>query len=53
MISLSVGRANDFARILALLEASAITRDEIREVAARHALTGAWERFAGKFLDVP
>lgn len=53
VISLSVGRAKDFARILALLEASAITRDEISEVAARHGLTGAWERFVGKFLDVP
>ncbi len=51
VIALSVGRAKDFARILALLESGAVTRDEIGARAARHGLTDAWSRFTRRFLD--
>jgi hypothetical protein len=50
-IALSVGRAKDFARILALLEAKAVTGEEVGELASRHGLAAAWKQFAGRFLD--
>ena len=50
-IALSVGRAKDYARILALLESSASTRDEIGRLAARHGLSEAWRRFEARFVD--
>ena len=51
VIALSVGRAKDFARILALLEAGTVNREEIARLAARHALSGPWDRFETRFLD--
>jgi hypothetical protein len=51
VIALSVGRAKDFARILALLESGSVTREEIEALAARHGLTDAWRRFEVRFLD--
>jgi len=51
VIALSVGRAKDFARILALLESAAVTREDIGALAARHGLTDAWSRFTRRFLD--
>ena len=51
VIALSVGRAKDFTRILALLESGSITRQEIAGLAARHGLADAWKRFEGRFLD--
>jgi hypothetical protein len=51
IIALSVGRAKDLARILALLESRAVTRDDIGALAARHGLTDAWSRFNRRFLD--
>jgi hypothetical protein len=48
-IALSVGRPKDFARILALLESSAVTRGEIERLAATHGLSKAWERFEARF----
>jgi len=50
-IALSVGRAKDCARILALFDAEAVTRDEIAEVAARHGLADRWTQFVERFLD--
>lgn len=50
-IALSVGRIKDHLRILALLEAKALTREELRELAVRHGLAEQWKRFAGRFLD--
>jgi hypothetical protein len=50
-IALSVGRAKDFARILALLESGAITRKEIAALAERHGLSEAWKRFEKRFFD--
>ena len=51
VIALSVGRAKDFARILALLEATSITPDRIGVLAERHGLADAWIRFRARFLD--
>lgn len=51
VIALSVGRAKDFARVLALVESGAVTRDDIGALAARHGLAGAWSRFTRRFLD--
>lgn len=51
VIALSVGRAKDYARILALLEALSVTRDQIAGLAARHGLSDAWRRFETRFGD--
>lgn len=51
VIALSVGRAKDFARVLALIESGAVTREGIGALAARHDLTDAWNRFNRRFLD--
>lgn len=51
VIALSVGRGKDHLRILALLEAKAVTREELTELAARHGLAEHWKRFAGRFID--
>ena len=49
VIALSVGRAKDFARILSLREAGAVTDQAIRNLAARHDLTQAWATFLERF----
>lgn len=51
VIALSVGRAKDFARILSLLEAGSVTRQEIGQLAARHELAAAWRKFEARFFD--
>jgi hypothetical protein len=51
VIALSVGRAKDFTRILALFESESATPDGIASLAERHGLSGAWERFKKRFLD--
>ena len=51
VIALSVGRAKDVARVLALLESEAVTRDEVAALAAREGVSEAWERFAQRFPD--
>ena len=51
VIALSVGRAKDFARILALLESDSVTREQIARLAARHGLSEAWGRFEARFTD--
>lgn len=48
-IALSVGRAKDHARVLALLESGSVTRDELELLATRHGLAAAWNRFEGRF----
>jgi hypothetical protein len=50
-IALSVGRAKDYARILALLESDSATRQQIARLAARHGLSEAWDRFEARFAD--
>jgi hypothetical protein len=51
VIALSVGRAKDFARILALLESGSASRESIGRLAARHGLADAWSRFQNRFLN--
>ncbi len=51
VIALSVGRAKDYARILALLEADATTVDTISLLASRFALDDRWASFRKRFLD--
>jgi hypothetical protein len=51
VIALSVGRAKDYARILALLESKSVAPKEIETLAARHQLSEAWQRFKRRFLD--
>ena len=50
-IALSVGRAKDYARILALLESAAVSGEEIGALALRHGLAGAWASFQRRFLN--
>jgi len=51
VIALSVGRAKDFTRILALLEGESVTPAGIALLAQRHGLSDAWTRFKTRFLD--
>ena len=51
VIALSVGRAKDSARILALLESDSVSREEIERLAVRHDLSEAWRRFERRFLN--
>ena len=51
VMALKLGRAKDKTRILALLEADAVTPDGIRQLAGRHHLLDRWERFSREFLD--
>lgn len=51
VIALSVGRAKDFTRILALLESGSVTRQEVANLAASHGLADAWRRFESRFLN--
>jgi len=49
VIALSVGRAKDLTRILALRETGAVSDEQIRELAARHELLPAWSMFVSRF----
>jgi hypothetical protein len=49
VIALSVGRGKDFARVLALREADAVTDKEISDLAMRHNLTSEWNLFKERF----
>lgn len=51
VIALSVGRAKDFARILALREVGAFEDDEVLELCRKHDLSDAWESFVARFLN--
>jgi len=49
VIALSVGRAKDFTRILALRECEAVTNQRIAELADRYDLGEAWRSFLERF----
>ena len=51
VIALSVGRAKDFTRILALLESGSASPESIGSLAARHCLADSWQRFENRFLN--
>jgi hypothetical protein len=48
-IALSVGRAKDYARVLALRESGAVADEAIEDLAARHGLTAEWRAFKERF----
>jgi hypothetical protein len=50
VIALSVGRAKDFARLIALLESNSVNPSEVETLATRHGLSDAWQRFEKRFL---
>jgi hypothetical protein len=50
-IAISVGRAKDFARVLALLDAQATNPKDIADLCAGHGLEPQWQRFKARFLD--
>lgn len=49
VIALSVGRAKDLARVVALRESGAVTDEEVAELAERHDLGSAWKTFLKRF----
>ena len=51
LIALSVGRATDLTRIVALLEAGSVTPEGTGQLAERYGLSDAWQRFTMRFLD--
>ena len=51
VIALSVGRAKDWTRILALLESGSVTPDSIANLAEAHDLAEAWKQFNTRFLS--
>ena len=51
VIALSVGRPKDYLRILSLLEAGAVTRQDIAALAGRHGLGSRWDQFTRRYLD--
>lgn len=51
VIALSTGRAKDFTRILALLEAGSVTTGQLAALAERHGLADGWKRFTSRFLQ--
>jgi len=51
VIALATGRAKDFARVLALLDAGAVAQDQVAVLAARYGLAEAWSHFSRRFLD--
>ena len=51
VIALSVGRAKDLTRILALLESGSVSREAIKRLAAGHDLADAWQGFDTRFLN--
>lgn len=51
VLALSVGRAKDFARVLALLESASVSKEQIADLACRHGLEEAWSRFERRFMN--
>ena len=51
VIALSLGRAKDRLRVLALLESGSVTREGIAALAGRHGLAETWKRFEVRFLN--
>jgi hypothetical protein len=51
VIALSVGRHKDDLRVLSLLEAGCVTRQEVALLADRHGLADRWQRFEARFLS--
>lgn len=52
VIALSVGRAKDLTRVLALLESESVSAHDIEQVSAEHGLLAKWHAFKERFPDV-
>jgi hypothetical protein len=51
VLALSVGRAKDFARILALIESGSVTPVRLEELSLAYGLYDAWIRYKARFMD--
>ena len=51
VIALGLGGAKDHARVLALLESEAASRDQVAILAGQEGLSDAWKQFSRRFLD--
>jgi len=51
VMALKVGRVKDKTRILSLIEAKAVTEEEIANLARKYNLDKEWKQFKIKFLD--
>ncbi len=51
VIALSLGRAKDMARVVALLDSGALSRNEVAQLAAQEGIADRWQRFAARFFD--
>jgi len=51
VLALSVGRAKDFARLLALIENGSVTADRMAELSRVYVLYDSWVRFKARFMD--
>jgi hypothetical protein len=51
VLAFSVGRAKDFAGILALIESGSVTGDRIGELSRVHGQHDAWIRFKARFMN--
>jgi len=49
VIALSVGRAKDYARILALVEEGVVSNEEIQTLSGKYDLADAWKKFEKRF----
>ena len=50
-IALKTGRPKDFNRILQFLGLSAVNRDKLNRILAKHGLTPKWKKFRQRYLD--
>jgi hypothetical protein len=51
LMALKTGRAKDYARMLALMESNAVTREKITQMSAENDLAEQWTRFEENFLN--
>ncbi|PYL06418.1 MAG: hypothetical protein DME33_13720 [Verrucomicrobia bacterium] len=49
-VALETGRAKDKARVLQFIEAGALDPERLKEILARHGLSGQWEKFERQFI---
>jgi hypothetical protein len=50
VIALSVGRNKDHLRVLSLLDAGAVSREDVQALAQRHDLADRWRAFEQRYL---
>ncbi len=52
-IALKTGRAKDFARLVAFVEAKVAKETILRDILERHSLSGDWQKFEQRYLKSP